>query len=326
MAPIQPLSEASRLRRHIFFPYAEDQAKRVEELGGRFAYYTTAATAFLILQNKEIWLRSTLTMNDFMEVEHGLRSLMDAYKSPCGVALDQALDSVFPGLSQDVKRQFDAWIPGFRRDTFIACFSVHRREEDEHGRLSMWRAYGGASGVALVFNGAAFFQETDALAAYSSPVAYMGSEQLAAQINRVTERIAGNRAYVESLGRDGLRETVFQMLRYAAVSTKHPAFREEEEWRVVASPAMAASDLVRQDVALIGDVPQTVLKLKLEDRPDRGVGGLNPSVFIDRILIGPCEHPDVIFRAMWKTLADLGVADPDKKIMVTGVPLRPNQR
>lgn len=326
MTPMRPLSDASKQRRHVFFPYAEDEAKRVQQLGGRFVYYTTAATAFLILQNKEIWLRNTLTMNDFMEVEHGLGCLVDAYRSPCGAALNAALDSVHPGISKEVTSLFDAWIPGFRRDTFIACFSVHKMEEDEHGRLSMWRAYGGNAGVALVFNGAAFFQESDALAAYSSPVAYMNSEQLAAQINRVTDRVTRNKAYVASLGRDGLKGAVFQMLRYAAVSTKHPAFREEEEWRVVASPAIESSDLVRQEVALIGDVPQTVLKLKLEDRPDRGLGGLDPAIFIDRVLIGPCEHPDVIFRALRETLTNIGVPDAEKKITITGVPLRQNQR
>jgi len=146
------------------------KTREVIAAGGRFAYYTTADTATSVLRNRQIWMRSTTTMNDYMEVEHGFECLNAAYKGEPGNGLNTALDACFPGLAEDLKNYFNAWLPGIRRDTYMTCVSEHSAEEDQHGRLSMWRAYGGQTGVALVLNGAVMFSESDALGAYSSPV------------------------------------------------------------------------------------------------------------------------------------------------------------
>ena len=40
-----------------------------------------------------------------------------------------------------------------RLNTYITCVSEHQDSEDKHGRLSMWRAFGGGTGtrVGIVF-------------------------------------------------------------------------------------------------------------------------------------------------------------------------------
>ena len=53
------------LHRQTFSPYAAAAFDRARTLGGRFVYYTTAATAVQILGNREIWMRNTSAMNDF---------------------------------------------------------------------------------------------------------------------------------------------------------------------------------------------------------------------------------------------------------------------
>lgn len=318
--PIDP-----KVYQNISFRFVTEAQKRVKESAVRFAYYTTARTALQILRNREIWMRSTLTMKDFMEVRHGLQCLRGAYRSPAGQQLDDALEACFPGISTEIKNQFDAWIPGFEQDTFITCLSEHLPHEDLHGRLSMWRAYGGTSGVALVLNGEVMFTESDALAAYSSPVAYMTDREVGIELRELAEKIQANRAQVQAVGRDTLRNQIFHAFRFAAVCTKHPAFAEEKEWRVVSSPAIQQSDLLQSHVELIGDVPQTVLKIKLEDHPDRGLIGLSPKLLLDRVLIGPCEHPLVIQRAIRTILKDLNIPDAMGKVHITGIPLRPNQ-
>lgn len=312
--------------KQTFFPYASEATDRVTQLGGRFVYYTTAATAMQIIHNREIWMRNTLVMNDYMEVEHGLNCIVDAYKSPAGSQLDTALDACFPGIATDIKSLFDAWIPGFRRDTFVACLSEHPPEEDQYGRLSMWRAYGGMAGVALVIGGEVLFRPSQALGAYSSPVGYFDTDGIRIQLAAVASQIQANPQFVQGLGREGLKNAIFQMLRFGAICTKHPAFGEEREWRIVASPAIQASPLLPPQVEVIGGIPQTVLKIQLADHPDQGLHGLTPPDLIDRVLIGPCEHSDVIGRALRQALTEAGVTDPDSKIVNTGVPLRPNQR
>jgi len=309
-----------------FFPYAARATDRVQQSGGRFVYYTTASTALRIIRGRELWMRSTQVMNDFMEVEHGVTCLLEAYKSPAGAALDAEIDKLFAGLSQEIKNLFTAWVPGFQADTFVACLSEHPPEEDRYGRLSMWRAYGGTAGVALVINGGVLFRPSNALGAYSSPVAYLDVPGVQKEIALVASNVAANPQLLQALGREGVKNAIFNMLRFAAVCTKHPAFSEEREWRVVASPALEASPLLPTHVEAIGGIPQKVLKLALADHPDKGLVGLAPAQLIDRVLIGPCEHSSVIGQAIWLAMSEAGVPDPHHKIIHTGIPLRENQR
>jgi hypothetical protein len=58
--------------REIFFSHSASARDRAIRNGGRFAYYTTSATAHLLLKNEELWMRNTAVMNDFTEVAHGL--------------------------------------------------------------------------------------------------------------------------------------------------------------------------------------------------------------------------------------------------------------
>ncbi len=55
--------------KHIFFPHTETQTVAIKAKGVRLAYYTTAATAYSIIRNSELWMRNTSTMNDYREVE-----------------------------------------------------------------------------------------------------------------------------------------------------------------------------------------------------------------------------------------------------------------
>lgn len=309
-----------------FLPYAAAATDRVHAMGCRFAYYSTAATALQVLLGRQIWMRNTMVMNDFSEVEYGLECVVKAYKSEAGTRLKSILDQEHPGISAEFETLFNAWIPGFKRDTFVACLSEHPPHEDRHGRLSMWRAYGGAAGVALIVNGDVLFRPSNALAAYSSPVVYLDEDDLDKDLEAVATTLAQDRELLKQLGREGTKNAIFHMLRFAAVCTKHPAFAEEREWRVVASPAVEASPLLPVQLETIGGIPQRVLKIKLENHPEQGLTGLSPGELIERVLIGPCEHAEVIGQAMLRALELAGVPDAGKKITYTGIPLRENQR
>ncbi len=222
--------------------------------------------------------------------------------------------------------QFHQWVPNIFADTFITCISEHEKEDREYGKLSMWRAYGGNAGVALVLNPHVFFSETQALAAYTSPVLYANTEGLQPKLGEVAQRILENTSYVQSIGRDNARGAVFHALRFGAICTKHPAFKEEREWRIASSPSIQRSDYVKQFQEVIGDVPQSVLKIKLKDQPSEGLIGLKPQDFIEQVLIGPCEFPSIIARSFAEKMQQRGFANPWSKIKITGIPLRPNQR
>lgn len=312
--------------RDIFFSHSAEARKRVIANGGRFAYYTTAATANLIIENQELWLRNTTVMNDFTEVEHGLRCLIDAYRSTAGQQLQAEMDRCFPGISSEWGALFDSWIPIIRRNTYILSVSEHCKNEDLYGRLSMWRAYGGSAGVAFIFNGGPMLRPSDALKAYSSPVAYLAPDGVAEEMRKIAAGLSLHTEYVQQQGDKWLTDGMFEAFRFAAICTKHPAFLEEREWRVVSTQRLHVSERLKPTTELIGGVPQLLLKLKLEDVPEEGLYGLGMPQFLDRILIGPCEHPEVIAASLASQLKLRGIENPEEKIRITGVPLRPNLR
>lgn len=308
------------------FPYAAAATKRVKDSGCRFAYYTSATTAIAVLRGRQVWMRNAQVMNDFTEVEHGVQCLEIALRSSAGVALRESLDQAIPGLANEALTLLGNWFPRFFTDSFFTCLSEHTTEQDKYGRLSMWRAYGGVAGVALVFKGDALFRPSQALAAYTSPVAYMDAEGIAQQISSLAQMLGRRPELLTMAGRVGATAIIFNMLRFAALCTKHPAFDEEREWRVVASPSLQTSPHVQIEIESVGGVPQRVLKLPLKNFPDEGLTGLEPAELIDRVLIGPTEHSGVIRDALVIELQKAGVPDAASKVFQTGIPLRENQR
>lgn len=126
----------------IFHPYAYKKTIDAFVNDQRFAHYTTADTAMRIIQGEEVWLRKSSCMNDFMEIEYGLECLQEAYKSNKDRLQTFFIDQ-YPDLCTKIEERFNAWLPTFRNETFLACLSEHDVREDRVGRLSMWRAYGG---------------------------------------------------------------------------------------------------------------------------------------------------------------------------------------
>jgi hypothetical protein len=296
--------------REIFFPFTDRKLREVGSAGGRFVYYTTADTATSILKNREIWLRSTTTMNNYMEADYGFECLRSAYGSASGKAFKAALDACCPGLSEGLEAMFNAWLPDILGDTDMTCVSEHCDDEDGHGRLSMWRAYGGRAGVALVINGAVMLTESHVLGVYASPVAYLNHDTFATELVRITENIERETAFIKRLDPDVVKNAVFNMLRFAVLCTKHPGFHEEREWRILSSPAMHPSSLVRKAVEVIRGTPQTVLKMELKNRPDEGLLGLALPDLLNRIIIGPCEFPQAILRAFRRLLKEAACRRP----------------
>lgn len=308
--------------RQIFFPHTEKKTRELLAADCRFAYYTTAEVAAKLIGDRKIWMRSVTTMNDYLEVEHGSQCLSNAWNWAPGTAFKEAINLCFPGLGKELEDDFNGWHPHIRRDTFIMCVSEHLATEDKFGRLSMWRAYGGSSGVALVINGAVLFGESDALGAYASPVAYMSSPQFAEHFSMVTTNIRREVDYVQSLGREKVKDLVFTLLRFAVLCTKHPGFHEEREWRVIASPLMYPSPLLHNEIEIIRGTPQAVLKIDLQNHPELDLVGLALPELLNRIIIGPCQYPEVLVTAFIRLLENADVPDAANKVFVSDIPLR----
>jgi hypothetical protein len=117
-------ADEDRIKR-IFFPHTELKTREVSAAGGRFVYYTTAETATCILRNKQIWMRNTAAMNDYLEVEHGFDCLNASYKAAPGNTFNAALNACFPGLADEVRDFFNGWLPSIHETRIShACLNI----------------------------------------------------------------------------------------------------------------------------------------------------------------------------------------------------------
>lgn len=307
----------------IFFPYAVEETIKAKDSGGRFAYYTTADVATSILIQKKLWMRNTRVMNDFMEVAHGFECLRAARESELGKQFDYNLDACFPGLSTKVNDLFNAWMPAIKSDTYITCISAHQESEDAHGRLSMWRAYGGKTGTAIIIKTPAIFETAPNSGIFVSPVGYFTTDQFKTEFSRVVNNIGSNVERLRSLGREILTAYIFTVFRSAVLCTKHPGFAEEQEWRIISSPSMFKSPLTDIDVEVVRGTPQRVLKLNMRNRPEHQITtGIELPEILNKIIIGPCEFPDITYTAFHQLLTNLNVAQPEAIITRSEIPLR----
>ena len=306
----------------ILFPYSYERNKEARAGGLRFVHYTTADAAMKILRSKEVWMRKSSCMSDFLEVQYGLQRLYRTYgQTETGKRFQGALNRMFPGISAEIEELFNSWTPHFQINTYFTCVSEHDPKEDTFGRLSMWRAYDQGVGVALVLNNSVFLNPADGFGAYSSPVAYLDDPGFERELDRVVENIEGESDFLKQRGREALKASIFHVLRSASLCTKHPGFAEEREWRIIYCPTLEKSSYLVSDIQVIGGVTQPIFKIPLHDIPEVGLFASVPAL-LDHIIIGPSQYPLAISEAFQQLLTEAGVPEPEKKIRISDIPLR----
>lgn len=313
--------QAEEIRRLVLPHICEREAALRE--GRRLVHYTSASSACKIIAGGQAWLRNAQLMNDFSEIQHGLDCLNIAWVSHAGESLQLMLDRLKPGLRDDLLKLIDGHTNNLKLETYIFSLSEHEDNEDELGRLSMWRAYGGHAGVALVLNSAAFVSETAQMKVFGSPVFYRDPSSFEKWFQSWADDITNAEVELRALDARVVRDWLFAAFRSFVLCTKHPAFSEEKEWRVFYSPVHEGkSDWIEEGVEIVNGTPEILMKFKLRDDLDQGVSGVALSTLINRVIIGPCENPFQIRAAVASTMANAGIENPLDKIWMSLIPLR----
>ena len=177
----------------------------------------------------------------------------------------------------------------------------------------MWRAYGGKAGIAMVFDKSVLFSEKNRVPkAIATPVAYLAGAEFIDRFEEVVKNIEANPSVLAAFGAPMVESTLRLALNFSVLSTKHPAFEEEREWRVVYNPAdFGDSPLIPFEAEIISGVAQIVCKLPL--------GDMN---VIRRIIIGPCNDALTMQHAFTRLLYDAGVQDAAIRVVRSDIPLR----
>ena len=187
----------------------------------------------------------------------------------------------------------------------------------------MWRAYSDRAGVALVLRNAPFIGPgSDGLAVFAGPVAYAGRRAFLERFGRFVDGLLAEAEYLDGLGAERVGRALVGGYQYAALSTKHPGFAEEREWRMSFTPSLQPPlDLVRAVEVCRGE-PQVIYKLPLAARPGNGGASTALAELLEALIIGPCENPRSIRDAFVELLTDAGVAEAAERVTISDIPLR----
>lgn len=300
----------------------ENQLKAQAPL--RFVHYTSAEAALSIIGDKRVWMRNTTCMSDFREVEHGF----DIYRSFFSDNIKakpfyDALDACHVGAAKAAIDRFDEWWKFLRHNTYIASLSEHDSKEDNNGRLSMWRAFGGTSArVAIVLNVPWFTGGLQSLNVSFSPVSYLDQESGHGILQDVIRNILTNIEFLRSIPRDKLVYMVFEMCRLGITCLKHEGFREEREWRAIYSPDLRTSEHVECLTKVVAGTPQLIYSLPLEAKISPALEDLDFVKLFDRLIIGPTQFPSAIGSAFVKKLTSIGVQDAHLRVQASNIPIR----
>lgn len=313
------IDEATLKFNEIFQPGLLEEYSAVEAEQKRFVYYTSADTAMKVLRNRELWFRNAKVMNDFSEISYGLGLIRVVFSGPEGKRFREAVEGIFPGTIKKADELLSGWEHDWQLETYLACVSIHNPEEDQRGRLSMWRAYGD---TAIVVNNTPMTASTDLLAVFSVPVLYLSEVGFTEHLSKITDAILINRKYLQDLGQDTLVAYIHNMLFRFVIASKHPGFKEEKEWRVYYRPTERKSPAMTEEIVVLGGVPQKIFKLRLANEPEKGLHSADIPSLVDRIIIGPTDFPYVSYKAFVAVLESLGVSDAASKVIASDIPLR----
>jgi hypothetical protein len=148
----------------------------------------------------------------------------------------------------------------------------------------------------------------------------MFPNQMVDQFSRIADGLEMNLDYLKERGRDMTIFSALSLMETAAVSTKHPGFIEEREWRAVSLPRLPMKR-VTMSIETLNGIPQHVQSVRLQSIPEEGLLGLDPADLVNRVIVGPTEAGPAIYGALCEAMEIAGIPDIQKKLFFSNLPL-----
>lgn len=327
MAELDPNSDDYDALNYCLFQYPTQAVASLQE-PGRFAHYTSAAVAMEIIQSKpedrSLWLRNATEMNDFSEIEFGRHCFEETLK-------DEALRDKFKLAVQQIDERMLHWIasaldeeaPRVKSNTYLLSLAQHDIKEQQSGILSMWRAYGGDANVCLILKPGPFVTEQTAYDVSLHPVSYGGFLDFRTGFSQMCDRLIERVDDLRKIDPDLVWFNIKRAIDFMVLSTKHPSFHEEKEWRVIYRPPdPPTSPDVPSKIVCVNGIVQKVFYLPMVNIPDQGVNGAELHEILERIIVGPTPNPRLVISAFVELLQQAGIENATDRVIYSEVPLR----
>jgi hypothetical protein len=312
------VSDASISFGNPFLIGYDDELAKLKNLG-KVALYTNASTAWKIIRNKELWLRNARLMNDFREIDFGSQLLKQHWNSDSS-NLQSVLGRHDPSFVTMISEQLNK-IDNFQiNDTYLMSMTSHVESDD--GRLSMWRAYGGANSVAMIFDVSKLMGSQVNLPAVALPVRYLNEFSYSEFIGKLTAKIQEEFSTCEPAGRENLSRQLLAALHYSVLTTKYLGFAEEREWRLVFGPNYSVSSEMKFDIEEVAGVPQKVYKLPIDDLAVSNGPNIKFKELLSEIIVGPTNTGNAIKEAFEEILRAEDMGNDLPSVSMSEIPLR----
>jgi hypothetical protein len=313
---------ATRQREAVY--EGEEQFESAVQKNARFIHYTTAEAALGIINSKRLWMRNASCMSDYSEIRHGYSLIYKFFADESKKKeFITTVDTVTQGAAVEALKRFDQWWTSIQLDTYIASLSEHDSKENDHGRLSMWRAFGRhVAQVGIVFRIPWQVAGAESLKLFFSPVAYSTASEADAVISEVIGNVRSSCDFLRSVDHERIINCIFEMLLIFVTCFKHEGFREEREWRAIYLPTFNPSPLIESGTEIVHSVPQRVHKIPLDASVYPQLAELDFSRVFDRLIIGPSPHPWPIYEAFVDALTKAGVSDAHSRVCASLIPIR----
>lgn len=302
----------------------------------KLVHYTSAIVAREIIENEELWLRKTLFMNDYSEITYGKQYFDSLLEDPEITIILNNILKPFTNLDDNInnlKSFYHGLINNVEKRTYISCLSEHLPQEDTIGRLSMWRAYGNSSGIALVINPQLTLKLENPF--NMLPVTYSKEDfkiffiNILKNIENIIKKTIkdkqplSNTSEIDILLKFNL---LFFIYNYV-ISLKHQGFWEEREWRIILSSPIPgikmtiSPNFIKRSIENIKGNPEVIYKLNLKE-----LSFINPKgeSLLEKIIIGPTANSEILVDSFSEILKNKGFDDEQIKNMITvsNIPLR----
>lgn len=306
----------------IFLPHIMKSHFAALHANTRLVHYTSVDSALKIAKSKELWLRSTKAMNDLSEVQHGLNALDTALSSRAGLQWKSVIESAHPPALKYID-EIVKELPSLVDRVYIGCVSEHRPDEDQFGRLSMWRAYGAPNselgGAAIVVSMAPFRTVTDVFSAHSYPVIYGDAESMHCAFDEMSAALQLALQQGSKWDEEGFYWWIRQALIASSFCLKHRGFQEEREWRIVHIDDGSKKGLIERSVR--PGHTELIFPFPLGRNPPESEAFSFTSL-VEKVILGPSRNPQQARASAIGTLRALGFENAEAILHSSGIPLR----
>lgn len=276
-------------------------------------HYTDPGGLLGIIESQELWFSQLGALNDSTEITHTVNLIRDTFEAALATARTPSARTFIERALSNVIARTKEGIPWF-----VACFC------EKGDLLSQWRGYGSTGGgFSIGFHTNAL--EACATESESNCALLRVEYDLKKQRSHIHQAISNFVDLIESWVDAGWEpetntlldpalDSLGTILLMACIRFKHPAFQEEDEWRLV-----IGRETNRKDLKFRPAGSRIVPYFKINMRTLRATG--RGDLPLAKIFCGPALHPEIAKKSIMLRLAQ----EPgfkDVPVEASGVPFR----